>query len=36
LAKGSRYREQTVEVLSNDGSKAVVSGIDVGAMIISR
>jgi hypothetical protein len=36
VAKGDGYREKTVRVLGNDGSKAVVSGIEVGTMIISR
>lgn len=36
IAKGHSYREQPVEVLANDGSKAVVAGIDVGTILISR
>jgi hypothetical protein len=34
--KGAGYREKTVQVLGNDGNKAVVSGLKVGEMIISR
>jgi multidrug efflux pump subunit AcrA (membrane-fusion protein) len=36
VAKGSGYHEKIVQVLGNDGGKAVVSGLEVGAMIISR
>jgi hypothetical protein len=36
IAKGDGFREEKVEVLANDGSKAVVSGIKVGTLIISR
>jgi hypothetical protein len=36
VVKGAGYREKTVRVLGNDGNKAVVSGLKVGEMIISR
>ncbi|HYH01849.1 MAG TPA: hypothetical protein VEC37_02005, partial [Bacillota bacterium] len=36
IAKGDSYREKPVEVLENDGSKAVVAGIEVGTILISR
>ncbi|HEY8464517.1 MAG TPA: HlyD family efflux transporter periplasmic adaptor subunit [Bacillota bacterium] len=36
IVKGSSYREQIVQVLASDGSKAIVTGIEAGTTVISR
>jgi hypothetical protein len=36
VMKGDDYREKAVQVLGSDGSRAVISGIKIGTMIISR